>query len=233
MRALLKLMSLEIRKHKLTGLIKGVLIANLIILGFMVLVLFVDQNEQVSTFTSFGDVFEGLFVFVKAVFIIFASALLGRLIIEEYRSNTISLLFMYPIPRKKLLTAKLIIVFLFTFCTIIISDLVLGALLFWINHYLQIIPGQLTWILVKDELVKLGTGALYAAGIGLIPLYFGMRKKSISATIISSVVIVTLISGGFDQSRLGNFAAISISLGLIGIAIAYLSIRKIETDDIA
>ncbi|NUU63795.1 ABC transporter permease [Paenibacillus agri] len=229
---MLKLMSLEIRKHKLTGLIKGVLIANLIILGFMVLVLFVDQNEQVSTFTSFGDVFEGLFVFVKAVFIIFASALLGRLVIEEYRSNTISLLFMYPIPRKKLLTAKLIIVFLFTFCTIIISDLVLGALLFWINHFLQIIPGQLTWILVKDELVKLGTGALYAAGIGLIPLYFGMRKKSISATIISSVVLVTLISGGFDQARLGNFAAISISLGLIGIAIAYVSIRKIETDDI-
>ncbi|MFE4710434.1 ABC transporter permease [Paenibacillus sp. NPDC056722] len=230
---MLKLMSLEIRKHKLTGLIKGVLIANLIILSFMVLVLFVDQNEQVSTFTSFGDVFEGLFVFVKAVFIIFASALLGRLIIEEYRSNTISLLFMYPIPRKKLLTAKLIIVFLFTFCTIMISDLVLGALLFWINHYLQIIPGQLTWILVKDELVKLGTGALYAAGIGLIPLYFGMRKKSVSATIISSVVLVTLISGGFDQARLGNFAAISISLGLIGIAIAYVSIRKIETDDIA
>lgn len=230
---MLKLMSLEIRKFKLTGLIKAVLIANLIILGFMVLILFVDQDEQVAAFTSFGDVFEGLFVFVKAVFIIFASVLIGRLVIEEYRSNTISLLFMYPISRKRLLTAKLLIVFLFTFFTIILSDLVLGALLYLINHYLAILPDRLTWTLLQDELVKLGTGALYSAGIGLIPLYFGMRKKSLSATIISSVIIVSLISGGWDQARLGNLAAVSIGLALLGITVAYFSIRTIDTEDIA
>lgn len=230
---MLKLMSLEIRKFKWTGLIKAVLIANLIILGFMVLILFVDQDEQVGAFTSFGDVFEGLFVFVKAVFIIFTSVLIGRLVIEEYRSNTISLLFMYPISRKRLLTAKLLIVFLFTFFTIILSDLVLGALLYLINHYLAILPDRLTWTLLQDELVKLGTGALYSAGIGLIPLYFGMRKKSLSATIISSVIIVSLISGGWDQARLGNLAAVSIALALLGITVAYFSIRTIDTEDIA
>ncbi|WP_379133002.1 ABC transporter permease [Paenibacillus sp. sgz500958] len=230
---MLKLISLEIRKHKLAGMLKAVLYANLGLLIFMVLVLFMDQSEVDRTFESYAELLDGLFVFVKSVFIIFGAVLLGKLIIDEYRNNTITLLFMYPIPRKKLMAAKVIVVFLFTMVTIIVSYLILAALLVGLDAISGIIPGQLTLSLVGSTLAKLGFGALYAAGISLIPLYIGMRKKSLSATIVSSVLIVSLISSGFEQFRLGDLAYVSIALCLLGIAIAYLSIRKVETEDIS
>ncbi|KGE18530.1 ABC transporter permease [Paenibacillus wynnii] len=230
---MLKLISLEIRKHKLSGMLKGFLYANLGLLAFILLIIFVEQGESDLTFASYEELFDALFVFVKAVFIIFASVLLCKLVIDEYKNNTVTLLFMYPIPRKKLMTAKLIIVFLFTFAAILISDVVLGGILIGINYFVNIIPGNLSASLVTNELYTIVMGALYAAGIGLIPLYVGMRKKSVPATIVTAVLVVSTITSGFDQFRLGNLAAVSISLGLLGIGIAYLSIRKVETEDIA
>ena len=230
---MLKLMSLEIRKNKLWGVLKGVLYANIGLLGFMLLILFTEKGTSDSTFASYAEVFDGLFVFVKAVFIIFAAVLLSKLVIDEYKNNTISILFMYPISRKKLMTSKLIIVFLFTLASILFSNVILGAILIGINNVVNIIPGELTLNLITTALYKDVMGALYAAGIGLIPLYVGMRKKSVPATIVTAVLVTSLITSGFDQFRPGNLAAVSIALGLLGVGIAYLSIRKVEIDDIA
>lgn len=230
---MLKLIALEIRKNKLKNLYKGVVIVNLAILAFMILVVFIDQSEREASFNSYIDISEGIFVFVKAAYIIFASVLLSKLVIDEYKNNTITLLFMYPISRKKLMTAKIIIVFIFTLVSIIVSYIVIGAILLGLNYYAEVIPDQLTLQLITSELTKMAASAFYAAGIALIPLYFGMKKKSVPATIVSAVLVVSLISGGFDQSRLGNIAAVSITLGLLGAGIAYLSIRNIEHKDIA
>ncbi|MEC0221141.1 MULTISPECIES: ABC transporter permease [Paenibacillus] len=233
MKALLKLISLEIRKNKLKTLLTGAAIVNLAILAFMIMVLFVDQNESEPSFASYAELFEGVFVFVKAAYIIFASVIISKLVIDEYKNNTITLLFMYPISRKKLMTAKILIVFAFTFVAIIVADIVVGAILIGFNSFAGLIPGELTLHVITSELIKLGANAFYAAGIALIPLYFGMKKKSVPATIVSAVLVTSLISGGFDQARLGNLAAVSISLGLLGAAIAYMAIRNIEHKDIA
>lgn len=230
---MLKLIALEIRKNKLKSLFKGVVIVNLAILAFMILVVFIDRSEDDGMITSFPDMFEGVFVFVKAAFIVFASVLISKLVIDEYKNNTISLLFMYPISRKKLMTAKIIIVFLFTCISIFVSNAVIGAILLGINYYADVVPGELTLQMITSELIKTGIGAFYAAGIGLIPLYFGMKKKSVPATIVSAVLVVSLLTSGFDQSRLGNIAAVSIALGLLGAGIAYLAIRNVEHQDIA
>lgn len=230
---MLKLISLEIRKNKLKSLLTGAAIVNLSILAFMIMVIFIDRSESNPTFTSYSDIFEGLFVFVKAAYIIFASVIISKLVIDEYKNNTITLLFMYPISRKKLMTAKIMIVFIFTFLAIIVSDIVIGAILLGINSFANFTPGELTLHMITSELIKLGANAFYAAGIALIPLYFGMKKKSVPATIVSAVLVTSLISGGFDQARLGNLAAVSISLGLLGAGIAYMAIRNIEHKDIA
>jgi len=199
----------------------------------MILVAFIDRSEGEGMITSYQDMFEGLYVFVKSAYIIFASVLISKLIIDEYKNNTITLLFMYPISRKKLMAAKIIIVFLFTFVTIIVSYIALGAILLGINSFVDLIPGELTLQLITSELIKTVVSAFYAAGIALIPLYIGMKKKSVPATIVSAVLVVSLISSGFDQFRLGNLAAVSIPLGLLGAGIAYLAIRNVEHKDIA
>lgn len=230
---MLKLIRLELRKSKINFL-KSVLITDAAILAFLLLIAFTGMDD--GDFSTYADLFDGVFVFVKATFIIFASVLLSKLVIDEYKSNTITVLFMYPVPRKMLLGAKLIIVSLFTFFSIFLSDVVLSAILAGVGYMVpDVIQGSLTQELITTQLVKALTEALYAAGIGLIPLYFGMRKKSVPATIVTGIVIVMLISSGFGSGtfRLGNLIGISLTLALVGAFIAYLSIRNIEHQDVA
>ncbi|NQX48507.1 ABC transporter permease [Paenibacillus tritici] len=228
---MLKLIRLELRKNKFNFL-KSVLIADLAILGFMILIAFTSLNE--GEFSSYTDLFDGVFVFVKAIYIIFASVLLSKLVIDEYKNNTITVLFMYPVPRKMLLTAKLIIVFVFTFLSIFLSDIVISSILTGVDYFMSdVIEGTVSQELILTHLVKAGTDALYAAGMGLIPLYFGMRRKSVPATIVTAIFIVMLISSGFGSFRMGNLIGVSLSLALVGAGIAYLSIRNIEHQDVA
>ncbi|MEK3756817.1 ABC transporter permease [Paenibacillus sp. FSL P4-0338] len=230
---MLKLIRLELRKSKFTFL-KGVLIANLAILGFMILIAFTGIDE--GDFATYGDLFQGVSVFVKAIYIIFASVLISKLVIDEYKNNTITVLFMYPVPRKMLMAAKLIIVFLFTFLTIWLSNIVISGILAGVGYFLpDLIQGTLTMDLVITYSMQAGMDALYAAGIGLIPLYFGMRRKSVPATIVSAVLIVMLISSGFGNGsfRMGDLLGISVSLALAGVAVAYFSIRNIEHQDVS
>ncbi|MEK4854497.1 ABC transporter permease [Paenibacillus sp. FSL H7-0756] len=230
---MLKLIRLELRKSKFTFL-KGVLIADLAILGFMILIAFTGMDE--GEFGTYGDLFQGVSVFVKAIYIIFASVLISKLVIDEYKNNTITVLFMYPVPRKMLMAAKLIIVFLFTFFTIWLSNIVISGILAGIGYFLpDLIEGTLTMDLVMTYSMQAGMDALYAAGIGLIPLYFGMRRKSVPATIVSAVLIVMLISSGFGNGsfRMGDLLGISVSLALAGVAVAYFSIRNIEHQDVS
>ncbi len=61
---------------------------------------------------------------------------------------------------------------------------------------------------------------------------FGMRKKSVSATIVASVLVATLLSSNTNGFSLSSIIAIPLSFAVIGVIIAYLSIRNIEHTDI-
>ena len=68
--------------------------------------------------------------------------------------------------------------------------------------------------------------------MSLIPLFFGMRKYSVPATIISSILIVVLVCSNYNGLSLNDIIVIPISLACIGLFIAYLSIRNIEKVDV-
>ncbi|WP_019912230.1 ABC transporter permease [Paenibacillus sp. HW567] len=230
---MLKLIQLEIHKNKLTGILKAFAIVILCILGIMLLIIYDDRSANGGEFNTFPKIFGILYALVKAAFIIFASVLLGRLVINEYKNNTITVLFMYPIPRKKLMMAKILIVFLFTLISIILSDVVIIAALAGMNSFVHFIPEQLEMSMLLSQLTRIGTDAVCAAGIALIPLYFGMRNKSVSATIVASVLVTCFVSAGTGDFQIGNLLGVSIVLGLLGACIVYLAIRNIETEDIA
>lgn len=79
--------------------------------------------------------------------------------------------------------------------------------------------------------------AFMIAGISLIPLSFGMRKKSTASTITSAVVIGfvvnTTVSDGGSSTSLFHFIAIPIALCLLGLILGYLSFHKVDRTDVA
>ena len=229
---MLKLMKLEMRKVKMWGYVKGAVIANLVIIAMLFLIVFTSKSEGDIEFNTFTLVFSMVDSMVKSTFMIFASVLLARFIIEEYKSNTITVLFMYPINRKKLMIAKLLVVVLFTFISIILSNIFIDFVLLVINNFYNFIPDKLSTSLMLNSFMTISISALASTGMALIPLFFGMRKKSVPTTIVSAILIVSIVGSNNGGVSLNSIIAIPIILASIGVFIAYLSIRNIEHVDV-
>ncbi|WP_195574100.1 ABC transporter permease [Paenibacillus sp. 1001270B_150601_E10] len=227
---MLKLIKLEMQKFKAGWFIRGALIATLLILGLITSMGYIAAFEN-EIFTEdmvllFTD------TMVRATFIVFASVLISKFVIEEFRSKTITLMFTYPVNRKKLMIAKLIIIVLFAFCSIIASQLIVLTLYSLISSFITTFSVNVTAEMILNQLPSIFMNALSASLMSLIPLYFGMKKYSTTTTISSSLLIVLLVCQNFGDFSLNTIIFIPITLAVIGASIAYLSVKNIEERDV-
>ncbi|ETI70902.1 ABC transporter permease [Neobacillus vireti] len=227
-----KLISLEIKKFKLYGYWKGIAIANLAIMALLCSIYFTGKGDGEIPSISYELVFIDFGSIIRATFTIFAATLIAKLIIDEYKNNSISLMFMYPIKRKQIMAAKLIIVACFTFLTICVSSLLIGSLFYLADSFFHFVPQALTAEVLRNGIIDMLLGAIASAGIALIPLYFGMLRKSVPATIVSSIILVSLTGSTTNGVSAFSYIAIPLVLAAIGCLIAYFSIRNIEKVDV-
>ncbi|MGM1046232.1 MAG: ABC transporter permease [Bacillota bacterium] len=229
---MLKLMKLELKKHKMGWYWKGALIANFLIIVLTGLISYVEEQDLKAAFSSFDEMFMAMSILVRVVFVIFAAVLIGKFIINEYNNKTISIMFTYPVPRKKLIAAKLLLIMGITFITILISNVMVVAVFIALNSVLHIIPGTPSMELLINEGIQMLIQGLSAAGISMVPLYFGMRKKSVAATIVSSFIFIAILNSNNGGFYISSFIVIPITMGVIGLLIAYMSFRNVENVDV-
>ncbi|MES9779243.1 ABC transporter permease, partial [Bacillus velezensis] len=78
--------------------------------------------------------------------------------------------------------------------------------------------------------------SLMMAGVSLIPLFFGMRRKSTAATITWAVIIGVFInatvSDGGETVSLSQFIIIPTIFCLFGLLVGYLSYHKVDQKDL-
>lgn len=232
-----KLIKLEWKKHRLSSYFKGLVICIVAIFAAVALMALGSKGESEAMFTDYAEFMSLTNILIRIVFIIFSSVILSRLVIDEYKNKTIQLLFTYPLQRKKIIQAKLSIVFGFCFSCIIISTLIINILTFFLNPIIGFFEAPVSVNEMITTVPSTFISALMIAGISLIPLYFGMRKKSAATTITSSVLIGFLInatvSDGGSSASLFQFIGVPIVLGLSGLIIGYLSYHKIDKIDVA
>lgn len=227
---MLHLIRLEMKKVKFSKMLLTVIIMNLAILCFLMLI----NTDSKDRFNNFSEMLTITELLVGAVFIIYSSVLLVRFIINEFQQKTITILFLYPINRKKLLFSKLIIVYGLTFCFVIISVVLQSIGFCFVNDKLQFVPNLLDTLTVDFLVSQSFHLIIYAAscaGMSLIPLFFGMIKKSVSTTIVSSIFIVFLLMSG-GNPILGSEIAVLVLLGISGLLTAYLTICKVINADL-
>ncbi|MDP4143394.1 MAG: ABC transporter permease [Bacillota bacterium] len=231
---MLRLMKLEIKKFKVRGYIRGTIIANFIILAFMLMAVFSLKGYKEIPLHNYSEMFLATSTFVRATFCIFAAVMISKFIIAEYTNKTINVMFIYPIKRINIMLAKLLVVVVFIFTAMIISNIFINSILYIVNSYGGFFRDTLTADMVFNNLVSV---LIYSIGytlLALIPLYIGMIKKSTSATIVSSVILVSLLdSSGSKGESLGSIIIIPMVLGIIGAITAYMAIKDVETKDIA
>ncbi|MDR2995556.1 bacitracin ABC transporter permease [Bacillus cereus] len=234
---MLRLMKLEWKKHQLSSYFKSVAICIIAIFAGVNLMMLGGKGEVDLLLSDFTQQMALINIFIRITFIIFSSVILSRLVIDEYKNKTMQLSFMYPLQRKMLMRAKLTIVFCFCFVSTIIATFSISLLLYFVSPMMGLIETPATIGEIIAIVPATFINAFMISGISLIPLFFGMRKKSTPTTITSAVIIGILISSNFGpgngQVSLFNFIAIPIVLCLLGIFISYLSFRKIDKIDVA
>ncbi|MGW6194045.1 ABC transporter permease [Bacillus cereus] len=229
---MLRLMKLELKKFKLGWYVKGAVIANIVILALLILVSFVAQIEGDPEIRNPQTILLMASALVRATFIVFGGVLIAKLIIDEYKNKTILLMFSYPINRKKMMVSKLAITAIVTFITVILSNIVVVGVFFGIDSYFSILPNSFTVDQLMQEGINLVPLAIATAGISLIPLYFGMRKRSVPTTIVSSLIIVSIALNNQPIFPIATFLPLQFTFAVIGMAIAYYGIKNIEREDI-
>ncbi|PGM98275.1 ABC transporter permease [Bacillus cereus] len=233
---MLRLMKLEWKKHQLSSYFKSVAICIIAIFAVVNLMALGAKDEVDGLFSDFTQQMVLINTVIRITFIIFSSVILSRLIIDEYKNKTMQLSFMYPLQRKMLMRAKLTIVFCFCFVSTIIATFSISLLVYFVSPMMGLIETPATIGEIIAIVPATFINAFMISGISLIPLFFGMRKKSTPTTITSAVIIGMLISSnvgsGNGQVSMFNFIAIPIVLCLLGIFISYLSYRKIDKIDV-
>ncbi|KOS24803.1 hypothetical protein ADK17_24215 [Bacillus anthracis] len=229
---MLHLIKLELKKFKLGWYVKRAIIANIVILALMIFVSIIAQVEGDAEIRNPETILLMASTIVRATFIVFGSVLIARLIIGEYKNKTILLMFSYPINRKKMMASKLAIAAIVTFITVIVSNILVVGIFFGIDSYFSILPNSFTVDQFVEEGIKLVPLAIATAGMSLIPLYFGMRKRSVPTTIVSSLIVVSIAMNSNPEFPAATFLPLQLALAAIGVVIAYYGIKNIEKEDI-
>lgn len=229
---MLKLMKLELRKFRLSNYIRAAWIANVCILTVICVASTNAEMKSEILLNNYGMAFSLIDTLVRATYIVFASVLISKLVIEEFRSKTITVLFMYPIPRKKIIIAKLLVVVLFTLVANVVASIFarIGFLVF--DYFVSVITEPLTQVVAIESIIRMTVSALATSCLSLIPLYFGMRKHSVPATIVSSLIVVAIVCQNINGFSLYSIIAVPITLAFLGVATAYLTISNIDHVDV-
>ncbi|WP_440895590.1 ABC transporter permease [Amphibacillus sp. Q70] len=225
-----KLIRLEMRKINFAGYINRALVACLAITGFLFFMLYIDRNQFAASSTDFLFLIDSI---TRIVFIIFSGVLISRLVIEEYNGKTITLMFTYPISRKQVIVSKLLIIICFTFASILLSRIFAAVVLYMLNNHLHFIDGGVTLPMIIEHFKHTVLYDLSASGISLVPLFFGMLKKSVRTTIVSSVVIAIFLGVSNEDLSIGSYIVIPLTVTIIGLVVSYLSIKNIEHKDVS
>lgn len=233
---MLSLIKMELEKNQMGKFVRNGFIAIGIIFLLVSGLSFGTFVEGEQPFTNFSESLMVINVFSKMVFVIFASVLLSKIIVEEFKNKTITILFTYPVSRKTIMFSKIIIVVLFTFFFILLSNVLVAVGFTTLNHFVEFVPNDYTFASLSQHFLTVLFEAVTASFFALIPLYIGMRKYSTRSTIVTSIIISSLVNSSWgdagQQMTLSSIIAIPITLAIVGLLIGYFMMRKIENQDL-
>ncbi|WP_195576540.1 ABC transporter permease [Paenibacillus sp. 1001270B_150601_E10] len=227
---MLKLMRLELQRNKLTTYFTASAIACVGLIGFIYFVAYVAQVENEVDFQNYSNIFLFTSVVSMIVYAIMSAVMYSRYVIEEYRGKMTLLLFSYPISRKKMLLAKLILIMSFTTLAMIVSNIP-PLLIFSITETISpIVSDTLSTGLILNVVKTTFILAISLNTICVIALRIGFAKKSVPATIVFSFVLCALYGNAIIAS-FGNDAiimALCILMLIIGGAIVLELLNKVH-----
>ena len=192
-----KLIALELKRNRLRSYHIAVLICGIAMLGFqylMAAIPYMDPTEPDAELFSQYPFLMGITCLVcMAIYSILSAVMASRFVVEDYSGKRAILLLSYPISRKKVLRAKLMLVFAYTAGAMLLCGAAIQTVFFLTELLFPICSDHLTIKVVLQSLGFLFCCSVLAGLMGVIALWSGFRKKSVSVTIVTSVILATLV----------------------------------------
>lgn len=222
---MLKLMSLEWRKLNRLNIILEIAVY-LIIMA--ILPIFLYKTLPVAYFgTTFAGFAKLVYLSSSMSFTLLGASLANHIIIQEYKNRTINLVNGYPVPKKKMMFAKLALIALIVVGSSLLSFMLVGAVTYVVDMVTPLFADPLNWSDAASYLYGTLVYSWAATAIGFIPVfYLCMILRSTVATVIVAMLVMQIQNFayimGMDQSQ------IMMILSAAGLASAAASILMFE-----
>lgn len=181
---MIHLMKLELKK---VGLTKYVLFSILGILMSMYFLL-VGLNDSSTIKSSYETAFTTVGMIFCFYYIILFSVLVASYIVNEYNHKTILVMFSYPIDRRKLIIAKLLLITLLVMVSMIIGYICCGLFIIAVDKYWGMIEGEFKISVLSYWISTAIKAIITFCALGIGTFVIGMIKKSVSMTIVSAIL---------------------------------------------
>ena len=192
-----RLLLLEIKRNSLRPYYIAVFISDLCLLGFIYLMAAIPKidpyDSDTELFNSYSFIIGLTMVVMMGIFIIVSATVASKVIVDEYREKKAMLLFLYPISRKKIMGAKIILVFIFTFVLMLLSGACIFTTFIITESIYPICIDAITMELVIRSIIDLISYAAIAGCCGIVSSWIGFMKKSPIGTVIASCIIMIIV----------------------------------------
>lgn len=221
---LVNLLRLEWGKLKRVSMISEVTV---FLLVMMVMPSFLIQVANIDHWHSYADLINLFDLSTRMAFTLYGASLINQVVIEEYKSKTISVSFGYPISRRRLFMAKIVFIGMAVFAVSLLSFLLSGVTTYLLNGVYHFLEDSLTGADVATFLWRMLVSSAISALIGLVPLfYFGVIRRATIPAVLCALILMQ--AQNFSYMFDFNQGWIIGGLALLGLLNAVLTLRTID-----
>lgn len=192
-----KLIKFELKRNRLKTYHIAVVIITVVILSFLYLLAAIPQidaaDSDTEMFMSYDFIIGLGNIISMAVFSIMSSVMASKFIVDEYTGKKAILLFCYPVDRKKILDAKIIIVLFYTAISMLVCNGIATTVFLSTESLFPLCQDSIGIMLIWNCIFSVLCYSLMSALVSLAAVWLGFMKKSIIVTITSACVIVSIL----------------------------------------
>ncbi len=226
-----KLISLELKRNSLRSYHTGVFISGALMLGLLYLLAVIPKLDPSETdlemFMSYRSLTGLTNIMLMVIFTILSAVMSSKFIIEEYAGKRAILLFSYPVSRQNVLSAKMCMVFLYTVIAMCLCGTVIFGIFFGTESLFPICSDTLTFPAILYCSFSLISYSLLAGVWGIVALWIGFGRQSVTVTIVAAVIIAIVMCQIMAMTL--NYlvgAALFLVIGSAAAAIAWTDLKR-------
>jgi hypothetical protein len=232
---MIKLLKLELKKQNIRTYIISSIIVSIVMLGFLFLFAYapqIDSNDKdLSFFAGYKNIISLFSMFNMFVFAVLGSVMYSKFIVEDYMDNKLILLFSYPIPRKKVLLSKIMLIGGFVILAMILSLLFNFVTFISLDYFLKWMNDSFSMAFFVELIEKSILMTISAFCVSFFACALGFIKKSVPTTIVSAMILSSMLSNSGvsnNKSLIYIFAIILICLTVGSFVYLLNKVQKME-----